>query len=401
MITAREISPLKRFFKRTLRRITIALSNPITRAVLIFTLFLFAMAVAIFFVEKDKNENLSTFIKTMWWFIVTITTVGYGDVVPITPLGKALAGSVILSGVIFISLVSGTVASKLVEKKLNEERGLGRVRSKNFLAILGWNERGEKLLENIDNILSERGETIDIVLVNELDENKVAEIKDRFKQYRIHYIRGDFTKDSVMERANLKDASTIMILSDQSNPERADNPDKRTIFATLTLKSMAPEVKIYAELVDLENEKPLMRAGADGIIVSGEFNPFFLSTSVVHPAMPLLFKKMLSLDTDSRIEVFQIPDSFVGKKFEDLFNFLRKRGYLPIALLVEKKAFSIDDFLSSDSAIDDFIRRKFEESGEEFFEEEKAEYDILLNPSPDTIIEKKHTWAFVLRGVKR
>ena len=51
----------------------------------------------------------------MWWAIITLTTVGYGDAFPITPLGKFLAGGIAIMGVMLIALPTGLFAASFTE----------------------------------------------------------------------------------------------------------------------------------------------------------------------------------------------------------------------------------------------------------------------------------------------
>ena len=59
-------------------------------------------------VQPDK---LGTIPEAMWWAIVTLGTLGYGDVVPVTPLGKLIAGATIFSGFVMVALPVGIIAS--------------------------------------------------------------------------------------------------------------------------------------------------------------------------------------------------------------------------------------------------------------------------------------------------
>jgi voltage-gated potassium channel len=66
--------------------------------------------------EHDAQPEVFTHIPaTIWWAIVTLTTVGYGDVVPITVLGKAVGGVVMVLGVGLVALPAGILASAFSE----------------------------------------------------------------------------------------------------------------------------------------------------------------------------------------------------------------------------------------------------------------------------------------------
>ncbi len=73
-----------------------------TRRILVFLAFIFLlsmiMGALIFVVESPQNDKFSSIPQSVYWSIVTITTVGYGDISPITPLGKLIASFIMLLG---------------------------------------------------------------------------------------------------------------------------------------------------------------------------------------------------------------------------------------------------------------------------------------------------------------
>jgi len=65
---------------------------------------------------RDPSGNFNSIPKTIWWAIITLTTVGYGDVVPATALGKVLASVIALTGVAFIALPAGLLGAGFIEE---------------------------------------------------------------------------------------------------------------------------------------------------------------------------------------------------------------------------------------------------------------------------------------------
>jgi len=63
-----------------------------------------------------QPDNFGTVPQAMWWAVATLTTVGYGDVTPITPLGKLLAGAVMVAGLGFFALPIGIIAGGFMEE---------------------------------------------------------------------------------------------------------------------------------------------------------------------------------------------------------------------------------------------------------------------------------------------
>ena len=97
----------------------------------------------------DREEFPSIWLG-MWWAIGTVTTVGYGDVVPVETGGRIVAAAVMVVGIAFLSLITATVASVLVSRASRgasgEEPDLG--------AVL---ERIEQRLEGLERELRSRG----------------------------------------------------------------------------------------------------------------------------------------------------------------------------------------------------------------------------------------------------
>ena len=83
--------------------------------VLLFFLLLFTSSMMYFVEHEAQPDSFSSIPSTMWWGIATITTVGYGDVYPITDLGKTLAGIIVIIGIGMIALPTGILVSGFME----------------------------------------------------------------------------------------------------------------------------------------------------------------------------------------------------------------------------------------------------------------------------------------------
>ena len=79
-------------------------------AALIFFIFLFGY---LFYVSEPDVRNLGDGI---WWALVTITTVGYGDITPVTTLGRVVASSLMLLGLGLIATITAIVSAKFIQK---------------------------------------------------------------------------------------------------------------------------------------------------------------------------------------------------------------------------------------------------------------------------------------------
>lgn len=71
---------------------------------------------AIYFFEKDSSATIKSYGDAFWWSIVTVTTVGYGDISPTTSAGRVIAAILMLSGIGFLSMLTSTVSTYFITK---------------------------------------------------------------------------------------------------------------------------------------------------------------------------------------------------------------------------------------------------------------------------------------------
>jgi voltage-gated potassium channel len=80
-------------------------------------LLVFVGALAVLDVEQSAPDaKILTFGDAVWWAVATITTVGYGDMYPVTPLGRIVAAALMMSGIAVLGVVTASIASWLVQR---------------------------------------------------------------------------------------------------------------------------------------------------------------------------------------------------------------------------------------------------------------------------------------------
>jgi voltage-gated potassium channel len=95
-----------------LRRAFILEAKPLTSVVVVFLIVLFSSAVLMHLVERDIQPNgFGTLPQALYWSVTTLSTTGYGDVVPITHIGRLIAGLVMIAGLAVFGLWTGIIAN--------------------------------------------------------------------------------------------------------------------------------------------------------------------------------------------------------------------------------------------------------------------------------------------------
>ena len=349
--------------------------------VLIFLLcllgaFLFSL------IELSANPALNNFGEALWWVVVSITTVGYGDIVPVTPYGRMLAALIIFTGVALFSMFTAIISSIFVTQKLKEERGLKQIIEKNHIILCGWNHTAEQILK----IIFQRNRNTNVVMINQLPEDQIQNIMLNFKVHSLQFIRGDFAQEEILARANLTKAKAVIIIPDAS-AGITSRSDEKTILTAFSVKAIHPKIKVYAHIIDRDNEPYLKKAQVEDYIISDALSGVLLGEMVMSPGVPQSITQLIQKEDSSSLVRQTLPSSLVGKTFGDALKFFREKQELPIAIVKEQKSLSLSQILSEDySDLDKFIEKKFQKAGKSL---KRGDYiDVKLNPPDDTVLDK-------------
>jgi len=118
----------------------------------IYLLVIIVGSFLFFYVESGVNPNVTDIDNALWFMIVTITTVGYGDVVPYTGLGRIIAVVAMISAILFASLVTATTTTALLEKFRAEREKLTETSKETIGNVIDQLNSIEKRLERLSTL---------------------------------------------------------------------------------------------------------------------------------------------------------------------------------------------------------------------------------------------------------
>lgn len=280
------------------------------RILIIAMTVIFCFGFVIYIVEPETFHNV---FEGIWWAVITASTVGYGDLVPKTFLGKLLGILLILLGAGFLSSYFITLASSAVTMQTDFLEGKAKFFGKDHILVIGWNERSKEII----NKLLKNKDTRAIVLIDQtLDSNP-------FSDYHVHFIKGRANLDETLIKANIYDVKTVMITADQNKDEL--QADMNTILTLLTIKGLNPHTTCVVEILTSEQTANARRAGADEIIQTNVISSSVMLNCLYSGGMvdPLL--SFLEQFNGNRF-VYQASNDFVGKSFIETGKVVLENG---------------------------------------------------------------------------
>lgn len=237
----------------------------LARLLVIICLFLLGFGTLIHLVEPQTF----TFYDGIWWAIVTAGTIGYGDFVPVTPLGKAVGIILIFSGAGIVATYFASIAAVAASSEKSFIEGKKPFKGKDQLIIVGWNERSRYIIAD----MHEREPQLPIVLIDE------SLPRHPLPRTNIHFIHGRAAEDSILFKANIHEAKQILITADLQQNEF--HTDMFSILTLLAVKGLNPAIYCLIEILTEEQRLNALRAGANGLIETNKFASFYMVKALI------------------------------------------------------------------------------------------------------------------------
>ena len=263
-----------------------------------------------------------------------MTTVGYGDVTPVTSGGRAIAAVVMLLGTGTISAFTAIIASIFVQNNMKADRGTNSLTLSQHIILCEWNHRTRDILEEFR--ADARTKDAPVVLIANL-ESKPIEDDEQF-----YFIRGD-VNDETLRRACVEKASTAIVVGNDAL--NATARDAQVVLATLTIESLNPEVYTVVEIIDDGNARYCQRARADEIIVSSEFSSRLIARAALEHGMSKVVSELLSARDNGlcKLRQFDLLPDYAGMTFMDAFvRYKRDRNAIILAVKESDSAIYIN-----------------------------------------------------------
>ena len=285
---------MQMLLRRFMQNIVIHPPMMVRAGILLAAILLYGTTGFLYF-ELPGNPDL-TWQDSLWYCLVTLTTVGYGDFFPKTAGGRFLVGvPLLLLGIGLLGFMLSVVATSLITARNKELKGMTQARFAKHVVVIHF-PGVAKMLRLMDELSHDPaiGPGARFVLIDRELEELPAELVER----NVRYVRGDPTRDETLKRANIDEAGHAMVLS-KTPGDAASDPLNVTV--TLAIEARTRHVNTVVECVDPSTEELLRKAGCDRIVCAGRFDALYMSQELLNPGVQDIVADLLSTGTGQQL----------------------------------------------------------------------------------------------------
>jgi voltage-gated potassium channel len=238
--------------------------------------------------ERPGNPDLG-WSDALWYCLVTLTTVGYGDYFPKTAGGRYLVGvPLLVLGVGLLGFLLSVVATTLISARNKEAQGMNPARTRQHVVIVHF-PGTPKLLRLIDELVQDPSIGTDAAFV--LIDDRLDELPPELADRHVHYVRGDPTRDATLNRARIDQASHALVLLRSDGGAAADAIN---VAVTLAIEARTRQVNTVVECQDPGTQELLRKAGCDRVVCAGRFEALYMSQELLNPGVQDIVADLLS-----------------------------------------------------------------------------------------------------------
>ncbi len=289
-------------------------SRLMLRAV-IAALVYFALITLLIWYEKDSTQSaITNYTQAIWFSLVTITTVGYGDLYPTTIYGRLVGLVFVLFSVGLYGFLISQFGNILSTIKENKKRGYHGTTMKDHAIIIGWNDFGKAVTEQLLGV----GKAVAVVTE---DVHDLETIKGMFSDKQFFALYSDFENYELLKKANLEKSSMVFVnLTD----------DTEKLVYILNLKKKYGNLNFIVTLDNGDLKHTFISAGVTHAISKNELASKLLASYIFEPDVAAYSEDILSFansDDDYDIKEFMITSDnpYLDKSYETAFLDLKKR----------------------------------------------------------------------------
>jgi voltage-gated potassium channel len=291
-------------------------------AVIVYAFLIYALLQAEKEVPASKIDSLR---DALWYLTETLTTVGYGDVLPMSYWGRSIGFVFLLSSLGVYGFIIGQIANFMSTLKEQKELGLNGTRFTNHVVIIGWNEFGQSVTEH----LVAAGRQIAVVTK---DRSSIDIIREYYpNDTQVYTLFSDYNNFDLLEKGNLGEASIIFINL---------NDDTEKLVYVINLKKHFKNLNCVVNLDNGNLKNTFQSAGVTYAISKNEISAKLLASYIYEPDVALFSEEIIAFaHEEGEYDMKQVKltrdNPFLGMYYEKVFFDLKKQCNVVLIGLVK------------------------------------------------------------------
>ncbi|MDD3741511.1 MAG: potassium channel family protein [Bacteroidales bacterium] len=263
--------------------------------------------------SSDPSSGINSFANALWYGIVTVATVGYGDVVPVTTTGRILGSILVLCTIALMGLFISQFTNKIRQIMENKKLGYLGTKMQNHCVVIGW----DSFALNVTKWIVESDKQVAIITDNK---NDIDLIYNKFGDKKVFVLYSDYLNFDNYKLVNINKSSSVFINFED---------DSDTLVKLLNIKRQFPDLNYIVSLNNSDLKETFQSAGVTFSISKNEVTSKLVASYNFEPDVAYFTENIMSTavaEDDHDLVEYKVNDDNVllNKNYIDAFISLKK-----------------------------------------------------------------------------
>lgn len=277
------------------------------------TVYITLVFLLVIFESEAPDTTIHSISDAVWYSTVTLTTVGYGDIVPVTGNGKVIGAIFIIFSLGLYGLLIGQFSSIVNNYRENKKLGMGGTNYYHHVVIIGWTEFGKAVTDQ----LVAAGRKVAIVTK---ERDNIDIIQEFYNSRNVFVLFSDYNNMDLLQKVNIEESSVVFV--------NLDNDTEKLVYI-LNLKKQFEKLTYIVTLDNANLKNTFIAAGVTYAISKNEIASKLLASYIFEPDVAGYSEEIISFasdDEDNDIKQFMITDDnpYLGMFYEKVFYELKR-----------------------------------------------------------------------------
>ena len=259
------------------------------------TIYFVLLQILIDHESVHPEAGIDSWRQALWWSITTLTTVGYGDLVPITTIGRVIGFIFLIASFSIYAVLIGLISS--IMNKLREEKRLGYqgIKWKHHAVIVGWST----FAQSVTKQLLGAGKKV-VIVTNQKD--AIDFILENYPPNRVFGMHSELKTPEVLEKVNVDKSSAVFV--------NLDSDTEKLVFMLNTKKEFS-DLNYIVTLDNADLKPTLLEAGATYVLSKTEIAAKLLASYIFEPDVALFNEEIIAVAEDDHM--YDMKEYMVNK----------------------------------------------------------------------------------------
>jgi len=258
--------------------------------------------------DQSPNRKIDTLEDALWYLVATLTTVGYGDMYPVTYWGRMIGFVFLLSSLGVYGFIIGQIANFMSTLSEQKELGLNGTSFTNHVVIIGWNEFSQSVISHLI------GARRQVAIVTK-ERSHIDIIREYYTYDQVYTLYSDYNNFDFIDKTNIRESSVVFINL---------NDDTEKLVYIINIRKRFDNLNLVVTLDNGNLKQTFQNAGVTYAISKNDISSKLLASYIYEPDVAIFSEELIAYahaddEYDMKQFIVKSDNPFAGMPYDKAF----------------------------------------------------------------------------------